>query len=93
MKTFIIIAILSSFLMGISKCDNDAPKPPKNIKVWVGDSEIVSICRINDTTDEVECIKTDTKHFDQYLCMTDEDHEKVLNYIIELNDKCKSWKK
>ena len=88
MKTFIIIAI-ASLTLG-NRCSSDAPPAPKDIKLYLGDSELKAICRLEN--DVVKCIPSDDVDFNDYLCMNSDDHEKVLNYIIELNDKCIKWR-
>ncbi len=80
-------------LMGASKCDKDAPIPPQNVKVYVAFPDTNEVCRYSDDGKTEECIPANSAQFDGYFCTSPDDHTRILDYIVMLNEDCKEWKK
>lgn len=84
------LLILCVFLFGFSRC-SQAPKPPQ-VKIYLGDHLEQSICRLNEN-EEIECVLTNDEAFSNYQCLSIDDVGKLTEYVIDLHESCKGWKK
>lgn len=82
------VAIISFFIFGFSKCRTGEPLPP-SVKLFIGDSDQVSICR--DDGSKIECIYASSEEFNSYTCTSNDDLIKITEYINELRSKCTSY--
>ena len=92
MVKIVSLLALCFLSMGVRKCDNGAPEPPRDIKIYITDYERQAICR-KDEHGIVTCIKANELDFEGHYAVTIDDFEKIQLYILELNDRCARWKK
>ena len=85
------LTFLSSFLLGVSECQTEAPKLNWNPKIYVGDSQTESYVR-QDESGQIEQITCSNIDFDSRIVLSNKEILAAQKAYNEIISKCAAWK-
>jgi hypothetical protein len=85
-KKLLILAVSSSFLMGVSGCPSDAPEFNWNPDLYNGDSRTQML---QGSRDRFACTHV---RFDEMTCMHNSEIAKARQAYFDVINQCEKWK-